>query len=251
MTTGPQHLLRLQPGSSRLRTIVSAAALATTGTCGSKAMPPRYRHNCHATPALCHITATSTSSTCAQSLTQPGGRPPAERCQPRHVEQLARRAVGLRRVKDDLARKARDLSDQLGQRADRDVHPGRLVKLPQQRGQHVTGVQVEVVVRPVQVGGLKRPGQQAVLGQRLRRMLGIDTRAAEKEQLRNAGVVLFPLEDMPASHGYNKHHAPNNSAFRNTSSQQHRNNSSIPHNPACPARPTPESKPLACVQSLT
>src|SRR5207248_8268644 len=95
------------------------------------------------------------------------------------------------------------------------------VRLAQQRRQNVRGSQVEVIVRAVQicrhggnkvrpvlagvsltklysnnlgyrigfVGGLKCAGEQRTFGNWLRRKLGINTRTAEKEQLRDATLI--------------------------------------------------------------
>ena len=124
-------------------------------------------------------------------------RPPVHRAELRHIEQLARCAVRLGRVKRQLAFEPDDIADQLRQLADRnifaasDVHDLRrimvleqehtrvghvvdvqkfapriarppddelaraiylrLVRLPQQRREHVRREQIEVVVRAVEI----------------------------------------------------------------------------------------------------
>ena len=181
--------------------------------------------------------------------------------QARHIQQLARRAVGLARIEHDLAREThhalhqrRQLGDghilthahiddafvlvalhqkqtgigqivhmqKLAPRRARAPHhhlrraarPG-LVELADQRRQHMGIGQIEVIPRPVEigrhqrdgveavlapvgltqldagdlgdriplVGGLQRPGEQAILGHRLGRELGVDAGRAQELQL--------------------------------------------------------------------
>src|SRR4051794_649527 len=56
-----------------------------------------------------------------EALAEPDLVMPPERVEPRHVEELPRRAVGLGRVEDDVRAGVNDVARQLGERLDREV----------------------------------------------------------------------------------------------------------------------------------